>query len=108
LRALTGRLLLASLTASHKNIFYFSKILNEKLIIVHVIEIDTEKSMEKGIFFFGNRFTDVLHLYIALVHGKMVLGMERCLLSVSGSVAENDMGFLAFMIESSVVKNQRV
>ena len=23
----------------------------------HVIEIDTEKSMEKGIFFFGNRFT---------------------------------------------------
>ena len=74
----------------------------------HVIEIDTEKSMEKGIFFFGNRFTDVLHLYIALVHGKMVLGMGRCLLSVCGSVAENDMGFLAFMIESFVVKNQRL
>ena len=47
-------------------------------------------------------------LYIALVHGKMVLGMGRCLLSVCGSVAENDMDFLAFMIESFVVKNQRL
>ena len=27
----------------------------------HVIEIDTEKSMDKGISFFGNRFTDVVY-----------------------------------------------
>ena len=67
----------------------------------HVIEIDTEKCIEKGIFFFGNLFTDVV-----MVHGKMVSGMEKCLLSVCGSVAENDMGSLGKMIESFVVKNQ--